>query len=524
MKLRNKLFLVVGLTCIISLIVGAMSEAFYKAFNPFAVLGLVASFAIIVLGVLYALLIKKVDQASENPDIQLVSQLKSEDNEFFKYDERKNSFYKFAHYDKFISLPNRVLFNEILNKSISHARRHQKTLAIMLVHVSLKDSTKHLNETIAKELGQRFSKVLRNEDVISMLDHEQFIVLLTDINKPKFASVAAEKIIKVCTQGIEVHHKKIMLNTNIGICIYPSDGDSLEQLIENVYQALYESQKINLNHYHFHSKNVDAEAHEYVSLESDLKNSIQNKELTLYYQPKLDVKTGNIVGVEALVRWIHPKLGMIYPEKFIPVAEDSGFIVKLGEWALLLACLTNKYWQDNGFQPMSVALNLSPKQFYHENVLSMIKNALRATGLKPQYLELEVTESTIMVDTEKAKEILQSLKEMGVQISIDHFGTGYTSINHFKDLPITTVKIDQNYVKGIPNNAIDTALTGAMINLGHSLGLKVVAEGVETAEQLQFISQQNCDIVQGYFLSYPVSANNIVEQFTKVAEKEEAVV
>ncbi|HEX2548192.1 MAG TPA: GGDEF domain-containing phosphodiesterase, partial [Gammaproteobacteria bacterium] len=439
---------------------------------------------------------------------------------FFKYDEQKNTFYKFAHYDKFISLPNSVLFNEILNKSISHAKRHDKILAILLVNVIPKNADKHLNEPMAKELGQFFGKVLRNEDVISMLNHNQFIVLLSDIKKPKFASVAAKKLLKICENDIEIHHQKTPLNAHVGICIYPNDGVSLEQLIENTYQALISAQNNKDNsHYHFYSERLDAEAHEYMSIEADLKNSIDHKELTLYYQPILDLKSGKIVAVEALVRWIHPKLGMLYPDKFIPMAEDSGFIVKLGEWALLLACLTNKHWQDNGYQPVKVAMNISVKQFYHSNIITMLKNALRATGLNPIYLELEITESTIMLDPVKAKEILLEIKEIGVQIAIDHFGAGYTSINHFKELPIGSVKIDQNYIKNIPHNAIDTSLVGAMISLGHSLGIKVVAEGVETVEQLQYLSSQNCDIAQGYFLSYPVSANSISEQFKKAPEK-----
>ncbi len=518
----NKLLLVVCLSLGVLILIGALSGVFYKTMSSYALLGLVASFVLIALSVYYAFIIKKINFLNIRDNEHLISPFKIEDNEI-KYDTRKTYFYKFAHYDKFISLPNPVLFNEILNKSISHAKRHQKILALLIVQISIPHSEASMNESIAKELGQRFSKVLRNEDVISMLDHEQFIILLTDIAKPKFASIAAEKIIKICTEGVTVHHKKTVLDTNIGICIYPNDGDALEHLVENVYQALCESQKIQSNHYQFYSQHMHHEANEYISLEADLKNSIQNKELTLYYQPKLDVKTGKIVGVEALMRWIHPKLGMLCPDKFLTIAEDSGFIIKIGEWALLLACLTNKYWQDNGFQPVSVSLNFSTKQFYHQNLLSIIKNALHVTGLNPQYLELEVTESTIMFDIDKAKEILHHLKELGVTISIDHFGMGNTSISQFKDLPINTVKIDQNYVKGIPTNSMNTALTGAMINLGHSLGLQVVAEGVETAEQLQFISQQNCDIVQGYFLSYPVSANNLVEQLRKVTKKEEPV-
>lgn len=523
MVIRNKTFLVVSLACILFLAIGAMSEAFLKAMSPVAIFGLIVSFSVVALGILYVVLAKHIQHPNEDQDVKLVSKsaVTSSDADFFKYDQKKNTFYKFAHYDRFISLPNRVLFNEILNKSISHAKRHQKILAILLINIVPRNPIDDPKEHIAKELGQWFSKVLRNEDVISMLDHNQFIVLLSDIKKAKFASVAAEKLLKICENPITVRHKKVDLNAHVGICIYPDDGKSLEQLIENAYFALSTAQKNHAtHHFQFYSERLDAEAHEYMVIEADLRTAIENKELTLFYQPKLDIKTGKIVAVEALVRWMHPKLGMLYPDRFIPMAEDSGFIVKLGEWALLLACFTNKHWQDNGLEPVKVALNISAKQFYHQNLTTSLVNALRAAGLNPKYLELEITESTIMMDPVKAKEILENIKEIGVQISIDHFGIGYTSIAHFKEFPIESVKIDQNYIKSIPSNEIDTALVGALITLGHSLGLQVVAEGVETIEQLQYLSSQRCDIAQGYFLSYPVNANSISEQFTRISEKE----
>ncbi len=499
-----------------------MSEAFYKSLNPLSLIGLIISFSVVSLGILYVVLAKQIEYPKEDHYEKLLTKqkVKVTDTDFFKYDQNKNKFYKFAHYDKFIALPNRVLFNEILNKSISHAKRHQKILAILLINIVPKNPADNPKEHIAKELGQLFSKVLRNEDVISKLNNNQFIVLLSDIKKPKFASVAAEKLLKICEKDIEVDHKKIPLNAHIGICIYPDDGASLEELIENAYLALHTAQKNHTtHHFQFYSESLDAEAHEYLSIEADLRNAIKNKELTLYYQPKLDIKTGKIVAVEALVRWMHPKLGMLYPDKFIPMAEDNGFIVKIGEWELLLACLTNKHWQEIGLEPVKVALNISAKQFYHPNITVSLVNALRATGLNPMYLELEITESTIMIDPIKAKEVSDNIKEIGVQISIDHFGLGYTSISHIKEFPIESVKIDQKFIKSIPHNEVDTALVGALITLGHSLGLKVVAEGVETIEQLQYLSSHECDIAQGYFLSYPVTANSVAEQFKKVSKK-----
>ena len=263
---------------------------------------------------------------------------------------------------------------------------------------------------------------------------------------------------------------------------------------------------------------MDAEASEYIHMEKSLRNAITNNELTLYYQPKIHLKTGSITRLEALIRWVHPEIGVMNPEKFLPIAEETGLIHPIGEWALREACKMNKQWQDAGYAHMSVAVNLSPKQFYHPNIVQIIATALKETGLNPNYLELEITETAMMDDANKATTILADIKSTGVQISIDHFGAGYFSISQLKKFPLTLLKIDQSFIKGIPNNPNDSAITTAIIALAHNLGLEVVAEGVETAEQVQYLSLQNCDMVQGYFLSQPLPAEQIVLQFKKLIE------
>jgi EAL domain-containing protein (putative c-di-GMP-specific phosphodiesterase class I) len=293
----------------------------------------------------------------------------------------------------------------------------------------------------------------------------------------------------------------------------------MEDMLKNADAALYKAKLAGSNTFQFHTHAMDVEAREFIKLESDLRTAIENNQLILYYQPKIHIKNGNIAGVEALLRWEHPELGILNPAQFIPIAEDTGLMNKMGEWALREACKTNKYWQDEGYEHFAVALNLSPKQFQHAEIAKTIEAVLKETGLNPKYLELEINESTVMDNIQIAKNRLDTIKSVGVQLSIDHFGAGYTSISHLKQFPISAIKIDQNYIKGIPNNPNDSAITNAFISLAHHLGLEVVAEGVETAEQVQYLTLQNCDMIQGYFLSHPLPQQKIEMQFRKLADR-----
>jgi len=562
MTLRSKMVFVTGLIGCGLFIAEVIAAFFVQSISLLNVFFILLIFSLFVIVVSYRLLIKRIEKLSQevtavqsqnlskihetgddeitdiatqmNAILQTTEGIKQpmlqkfagtmKASDFFVYDDKNNTFSKFAHYDKFISLPNRVLFNEMLNKSISYAKRHKKVLAILLVDFTPTVGNAllncHLDEDTIKKLSERLNQNLRNEDIISKLDGNEFIILLTDIKKPKFARSVAAKLLKSCSSDISIDDKKIDLKTTIGICVYPNDGFTLDQLIENTYQSLYKAKQKNESAYQFYSDDLDIEAREYIQFEADLQRAIKNKELTLYFQPKMLLKTSQIVGVEALIRWIHPTLGIVMPDKFLPMAEDTGFIIKIGEWALREACMTNKFWQDEGYEHISVSLNISPKQFYDPELPKMLYKILQETKLNPKYLELELSESTVMMgDLEKTEQILKSLRAIGVVISMDHFGTGYTSISHLKCFPITIVKIDQTYIKSIPNNETDTSIARAMIALGRHLGMQVVAEGVETAEQLQFLSAVQCDVVQGYFLSYPVPAFTVSEQFKKLAEK-----
>lgn len=436
----------------------------------------------------------------------------------------KDCLTQIAKYDDLTSLPNRVFFNEILNKSFNHARRRQKHLALLLIDLDRFQQVRSKLgqakcDAISKEIGKRLTGALRTEDVVAKLDDDEFGILLNDIGKPKFASTVAEKILAACALPIKVDDLELSLTASIGICIYPNDGLALEDLLRNADSALYKAKQGGGNNYQFHTNELDLEAREYIQLGAALREALNNNELILYYQPKLRVRDGDITSVESLMRWEHPALGIIQPGKFIPLAEETGLIMKIGEWAIREACRTAKYWQDEGYQHISVSVNLSTRQFHHPDTPKMIANALRMTGLNPQYLEFEINENTVMDNIELSTAILENIKNTGVKISIDHFGTGYTSITHLKQIPVSAIKIDQTFIRGVPNNPDDCAIVQAIISLAHHLGLEVVAEGVESAEQVMYLSELNCDLVQGYFLSHPQNAQKVVSQFTKLRDE-----
>lgn len=422
-----------------------------------------------------------------------------------------------------VALPSRLLFIEMLNKAISYAKRHTKILSVLLIDIGDFNAVKarigdENSAIILNELSRNFMQVLRSEDVLAKLDGDHFVVLLSDIGKAKFASAVAEKILHSCSAPFVINNENISINCNIGVSIYPDDGATIEDLLQNADEGLFQAKKLGSGHYQFHNKLIDTEAHEYIELGNSLRKAIHNRELTLYFQPKLNVKQGVITGVETLIRWEHPTLGLISPNQFIPVAEETGLIMHIGEWVLRESCKINKYWQDEGYEHKTISVNLSPKQFHHPKIIKMIESALTESKLNPNYLEIEITEKVAMDDTEKTLAILSNLKALGVHISIDHFGTGYTSISHLKQFPLNEIKIDQNFIKGIPNNPNDMAITGAIIALAHNLGIEIVAEGVETAEQVQFLAGQNCDMIQGYYLSHPLPASAIITQFKKIRD------
>lgn len=462
-------------------------------------------------------------QELQETNVQLqqeISERKSVEKELIIH---KEHLVRLAHYDSLTSLPNRVFFNEILNKALSHASRHDKMIAVLFIDLdrfkTINDALGHTTgDLVLKEIASRFSTVLRAGDVLARLGGDEFIILLNDIGHPKFASPVAEKLLQICAKPVKISNHEFFITTSIGICIYPNDGTSLEDLQKNADMAMYKAKKSGGGIYHYFTQEMNLEAHEHIQMEAALRKAIKNNEFVLHYQPKYNLADGLITGVEALIRWENPQHGMIPPGKFIPLAEETGLIMQIGEWAMREACRANKSWQQSGYQPISVAVNLSPKQFRHQDIAQVVANVLTETGLDAQYLELEITETAVMDSVELAITRLNAIKKMGVHISVDDFGTGYTSISYLKQYPVSVLKIDQNFIKGIPQDPNDLAITAAVIALGHSLGMKVVAEGVETAEQLQYLADHDCDIVQGYYLSRPLPEAKLLTQLNKLED------
>lgn len=453
---------------------------------------------------------------------QKIAEQKSLEKELISH---KEHLVKLAHYDNLTSLPNRVFFNEMLNKTIKHATRHKKMMAVLFIDLdrfkNINDAFGHaIGDRVLKEIADRFSAVLRAGDILARLGGDEFIILLNDITHGKFASPVAEKLLQSCSTPIKIENQEFSLTASIGISLYPNDGISLEDLQRNADIAMYKAKRAGSGIFQYFTKEMNLEAHEHIQMEVALRKAISNNEFVLHYQPKLNLKDGSIAGVEALIRWENPELGLITPTEFIPLAEETGLIMQIGEWALREACQTNKAWQTEGYQPICVAVNLSAKQFQHPDIAQLVASILSEAGLEPQYLELELTETAVMENVESAINKLNTIKQMGVKISVDDFGTGYTSISYLKQFPISVLKIDQSFIKNIPENLNNTAITSAVIALAHTLEMKVVAEGVENAEQLQYLADHDCDMVQGYYLSRPLPEQKIVLQFPRVGSVE----
>ena len=422
-----------------------------------------------------------------------------------------------AYYDTLTGLPNRSLFNELMQRALAQAHRHNRLLAVLFLDL---DRFKVINDTLGHAVGdqllqaaaQRLKECCRRDrDTVARRGGDEFIILLPDIDDVQEAVRVAQKIIDAFSLAFVLPHIELFISTCIGISISPHDGKDTETLIKNADMAMYRAKEQGRNRYHLYTSAMDVQAFHRLTMENSLRRALQREEFLLYYQPKVNIKTGRIVCIEALVRWQHPELGLILPQQFIPLAEDTGLIVPLGEWVLRTACSQNKAWQKADFTPMRVAVNLSPRQFQQPNLAEMVEHALAEADLAPAWLELEVTESIMMQNMEKTIGTLRRLSNLGIHISIDDFGTGYSSLSYIKKLPVQTLKIDQSFVSDITINLDDAAIATAVITLAQSLRLNVIAEGVETLEQMELLDGLNCPEMQGYFFSRPLPASKITD-------------
>jgi len=426
-----------------------------------------------------------------------------------------------AHYDVLTSLPNRMLFFDRLKLALAGAKRNDSKAGVMFIDL---DRFKHINDTLGhaagddllQQVAERLKESVRASDTVGRLGGDEFAIVLSFLATARDADVPARKIMARFNEPFRLGQAELFVTASIGIAVYPDDSTDQDALIKNADLAMYRAKEEGRNTYKFFSPGMNAPASESQDMEVMLRRALERKEFVLHYQPTIALQGNRINGVEALIRWNSKELGPVPPMQFIPLAEETGLIAPIGAWVLKTACAQNKAWQDQGLPPLVMSVNLSPRQFRQKNLVQMIAGTLAETGLDPRWLELQITESMIMQHPEKSSAILQQFHEIGVQLSIDDFGTGYSSFADHKRFPVRRLKIEPSLVQDITTDADDAAIVAAVIGMAKSLKLEVVAEGVETKEQLAFLAQLRCDDYQGHYFSKPLPA----EEFVGFAAKE----
>jgi len=421
----------------------------------------------------------------------------------------------FATHDALTCLPNRLLLIDRLHQAIAQAQRTQHRFAVLVLDLdrfkSINDSLGHLaGDELLRQVAQRLNAQLRRCDTLARLGGDEFVLLLDEVVNPQSAVVAAQRVLTSIAAPIKLAGLDIQTSTSIGISMYPDDGTDVETLLQHADVAMYHAKRNGGGGYEFFAPQIDTLGRGRLELENGLRRALAERQFLLHYQPKVDMRTGKIDAVEALIRWRHPERGLILPASFIPVAEETGLIVPIGEWVLREACRQVAAWQAAGLRPMRVAVNLSAAQFRQQTLTEVVRSALADARLSASYLEVELTESAVMQDAEASIQILRDLSEVGVRIAIDDFGTGYSSLSYLRRLPLDSLKIDRTFIREITSSRDDAEIVRAIVSLAHSLRLEVVAEGVETTEQLTFLRGLACDHYQGYLCSAPLSNNDFV--------------
>jgi len=442
-----------------------------------------------------------------------------------------------AYYDGLTNLPNRSLFLDRLNQALTHSNRYKDNCALLFIDL---DNFKRINDTLDHRTGdlllqgvaERLNSFVRSADTIARhrvnalastvarLGGDEFTVLLTEIHSMQDAAKVSQRILHSLSNPFHLDGHEVFITASIGIAFYPADGEDIDTLIKNADTAMYHAKNNGKNHFQFYKYSMNATALERLHMENDLRKAIIRDELSLLYQPRINISNGTIVGTEALIRWKHPELGLISPGSFIPLAEETGLINPIGEWVLKTACRQKKEWHGKGplHTPLSVSINISGHQFSQANLVSILGKILADTSLEPSCLELEITESVIMKNADSTIDLLHKLKDMGVRLSMDDFGTGYSSFNYLKRFPLDIIKIDRSFIKDITNSPKDATIIKAIIVMAHTLGLRVVAEGVETDEQLNLLQDMGCDDMQGFLLCRPLPAEH-VHEFLEIWER-----
>jgi diguanylate cyclase (GGDEF)-like protein/PAS domain S-box-containing protein len=421
-----------------------------------------------------------------------------------------------ANHDALTALPNRAMFSDVLGMAIQNSRRYNRGFAVLFIDL---DRFKNINDTLGhdagdkllQEMGRRITQTVRTSDVVARLGGDEFVVLVQEATEPKQVEAVARKVLSALVHPATVEGQECRMTASIGICMYPSEAQDEVALMKGADIAMYRAKEDGKNNYKFYSQEMNVHSFERLALETSLRRGLERNEFLLHYQAKLHLNTGLITGVEALVRWQHPDMGLVPPAQFIPLAEETGLIVPLGKWVLHTACAQGVAWQKQGLPPVHIAVNLSARQFADDDLVGDIAQALQSTGLAPHLLELELTESMVIQNSERAGRVLREIKAMGVRLAIDDFGVGYSSLTHLKRFPIDTLKVDRSFIRDVPSDVEDKAITEAIIAMGKSLNLTVVAEGVETQEQQTFLKEHACDEMQGFFFSKPIPGEAFAE-------------
>jgi len=416
-----------------------------------------------------------------------------------------------AQHDVLTGLPNRSLLQDRLGQAIAYANRSSRPVWVMLIDL---DRFKFVNDSMGHKAGDvllvtvaaRLRSSLRDADTVARLSGDEFVVILNEHADEPLNPGIVQRVMDAVAQPVMLGNKEFFVTCSIGVAVYPSEGTTSDNLIEHADIAMYRAKKVGRNNFQFYTPAMNEESLERVRIESALRNALERNEFVLHYQPQVDLKSGQIVGMEALIRWNHPELGMVPPSRFVGVAEETGLIVPIGAWVMRTACAQNKAWQDAGYPRLRVAVNLSARQFGAPDLLESLESALSDTGLDASCLEIELTESLFMSDVTPAVDLLHRMKALGVNLSIDDFGTGYSSFSYLSRFPIDVLKIDRSFVADITHDANDAAIVTSIIALAHNLKLAVIAEGVETAEQLDYLRSRGCDEMQGYYFSKPLPA------------------
>ena len=420
--------------------------------------------------------------------------------------------HKQAHYDDLTGLTNKALFHDRLDQAIHNAERKDEVLAVLFIDL---DNFKYVNDSMGHSVGDKLLKIIGNKliestrksDTVSRWGGDEFCILLPNIKRLSGIFKLCDRILNTHLNNIIIEGQELHITASIGVSLFPQDGTSPDMLIKNADAAMYKSKELGKNQFHLYKPDMNEEVMERLNVETNLFRAIKNEEFQIVYQPQLSLKSNKIVGFEALVRWNQPDMGVLAPYKFIPIAEETNLIIPLGEWIIKKVCEQAKLWNDKGYN-LKAGINISAKQFNQDKLVEIIQNTIKETSIKPNHIELELTESIIMKNVKRTLRICRKLKKMGISISVDDFGTGYSSLSYLKDFPIDKLKIDQSFISNLADHDGDDAkIANLVIDLGHKLGLEVVAEGVETQNQIDFLRKYACDEIQGFILSKPLEKN-----------------